>query len=268
MDKGASAKERIRLSEEPVSGKDFAAIHNRVGELIRVNATVLAVAQWAEKGARPLFYRLVEQTAQKAVTQFPWARSGAELNSRLDNVVTEYQSDAVAALNASTLVFAHTVADTAVDEVLDISARALRREWIGDEEKFTVTLKELRDTPLAVFEQQAAKRLLQRQKDKSLPAKVQHLFRISKCGPSEFGITLDTGDLTEADVTRHEVIHAASFRVPDGRLFPMLSALQFGAVASIRAVARACGYSMRMSRNGFEYETNREEQEQPENGSI
>jgi hypothetical protein len=256
------------LSEQRVSGPDFSRLHNTLGEFIRVNATVLAVAQWTESGAQPLFRLLVERTARNATEKYPWLRSGQELNSELDSVAVEYQRDAVAALNALTLVFAHTVTDAAIDELLGIAARALPLQWVGDEEKFNVTLKQLRDTSVDEFEQQAAKRLLQRQQDKSLPAKVQHLFRISKCGPSGFGIKLDIADLTEADRMRHQVVHAASFRVPDGRLFPMLSALQFAAEASIRSVARACGYSMRMGRNGFEYESDREEQEQPEHGSL
>jgi hypothetical protein len=135
--------------DDCITGSTFAAVYNRIAELIRINASVLAIAQWAEVATGPHFRALLGRTAQALPRRFPGIppevlASGAIL----DEIAPEYQRDAVAAVNAAALVFGHTVTDSAIDELLEISARGAPERWRTDLEEFSVTLKELRQITL------------------------------------------------------------------------------------------------------------------------
>jgi hypothetical protein len=226
-----------------ISGSTFSPLYSRIAALITINAGVLAIGQWAQAAAGPLFRVWVGKTAEALPKRFPRIPTEVLVSeATLDQLASENHADAVSAVNAAALVFGHSVTDTVIDELLEISARGVPERWPTDHEEFTLTLKELRQKTLEEYVDKALKRLVQQQKAKSLPMKVQHLFTISRCGPAEFGITLDLDLLAAADRARHEIVHGAKFSEPIERLHEMLSANLFAAQAAIFAVARSCGY--------------------------
>jgi len=234
------------MAEDPdnlISGVTFASIYNRIAALITVNAGMLAIAQWAQTAAGPQFRAWVGRTAQALPGRFP-AIPPEILASRetLDQIASEQHRDAVSAVNAAVLVFGHSVTDSVIDELLEISARSVPERWKTDPEEFRVTLEELRQTTLEDYTRKALGRLVQRQKARSLPVKVEYLFTISRCGPDAFGIELDAELLAAADLARHAIVHGARFTEPTERLHGMLSANLFAAQAAVFAVARSCGY--------------------------
>lgn len=230
------------IMDDDITGLTFAPLYNRIGTLITINAGVLAIAQWAQAATGPLFRAWVGKTMEILPMKFPGIPPEAASSEVLDQLASENHKDAVFAVNSAALVFGHSVTDTVVDELLEISARGVPERWPTDREEFKVTLKELRQKTLDDYIGKALKRLVEQQKAKSLPAKVQHLFTISRCGPQEFGITLDADLLAAADRARHEIVHGAKFTAPIEQLHAMLSANLFAAQAAILAVASSCGY--------------------------
>lgn len=229
-----------------IAGLTFATIYDRVANLISINAGVLAIAQWAQAATEPHFRAWLGKTAQALPERFPGfpeenLASGAILD-QIDQIASEYHKNAVSAVNAAALVFGHTVTDSVIDELLEISARGVPERWRTDQEEFRVTLEELRQTSLEDYMRKALSRLVQRQKAKSLPVKVQYLFTISRCGPESFGIELDAELLGAADLARHAIVHGVKFTEPIERLHGMLDANLFAAQAAVFAVAQSCGY--------------------------
>lgn len=123
--------------------------------------------------------------------------------------------------------------------------------WKTDPEEFRVTLEELRQTTLEDYTRKALGRLVQRQKARSLPAKVDYLFTISRCGPDAFGIKLNAELLAAADLARHAIVHGAGFTEPTERLHGMLDANLFAAQAAVLAVAQSCGYHHLIDHTGI-----------------
>ncbi len=231
------------MTDDPISGMMFSTIYTRIASLISVNAGVLVIAQWAQAATEPLFRSWVGGMAQGLPEEFPSIpREALSSGEHLGLIASEYHRNAIAAINAAALVFAHTVTDSAIDDLLEISAKGVPERWRTDKEKFSVTLRELQETPLEDYIRGARNRLVQQQKAKSLPAKVQYLFTISQCGPDAFGIKLDAKLLAEADLVRHRIVHGAAFTEPLERLHAMLSATLYAATAAIFAVAYSCGY--------------------------
>jgi hypothetical protein len=244
--------EELLMPDDPISGMMFSTIYTRIASLITVNAGVLVIAQWAQAATEPLFQAWVGGMAQRLPETFPnMPREAMSSGDRLGQIASENHRNAIAAINATVLVFAHTVTDSAIDELLEISAKGVPERWRTDKEKFSVTLRELKHTQLEDYIRTARNRLVQHQKAKSLPEKVQYLFTISQCGPDAFGIKLDAKLLAEADLARHRIIHGAAFTEPLERLHGMLSATLYAASATILAVAYSCGYQHVRDHNGI-----------------
>jgi len=231
-------------SEDHISGLTFAAVYTRIADLIGINGDLLVTAQWLEKTAGPVFRTWLDSMAKKISAKFPAfpivVDPAAEVI--LDRIASEHHRNAVWAVNAATLVFGHSITDSAVDDLLEISARGVPERWRIDQEEFTVKLEELRRTTVDDYTKKVLDRAVKRQKAKSLPAKVQYLFTISECGPDTFGLKLDTNLLREADVARHEIVHGSKFDQPTERLHAMLDTNLFAAQAALFAVAQSCGY--------------------------
>ena len=139
------------------------------------------IAQWAQATTEPHFRAWLSSTAQVLPERFPgFPQEKLAFAAILDQIASEYHRNAVSAVNAAALVFGHTVTDSVIDELLEISARGVTERWRTDQEKFSVTLEELRQTSLEDYTRKALSRLVERQKAKSLPAKVQYLFTISR----------------------------------------------------------------------------------------
>ena len=222
-----------------IAGLTFATIYNRVANLISINAGVLAIAQWAQAATEPHFRAWLGKTAQALPERFPgFPEENLASGAILDQIASEYHKNAVSAVNAAVLVFGHTVTDSVIDELLEISARGVPERWRTDQEEFRVTLEELRQTSLEDYMRKALSRLVQRQKAKSLPVKMQYLFTISRCGPESFGIELDAELLGAADLARHAIVHGVKFTEPIERLHGMLDANLFAAQAAVFAVAQ------------------------------
>ncbi len=231
------------MPNDPISGLTFATIYNRIADLIRVNGSVLVIAQWAQAATEPMFQVWLRSMAQRLPARFPnIPRETLVPGPELNRIASEYHRDAVTAVNAAVLVFGHAVTDSAIDDLLEISAHGVPEHWRVEKENVSVTLEELQQTPLEEYTRRARNRLIQRQKAKSLPDKVQYLFTVSRCGPDAFGIELDTKLLTEADVTRHGIVHGTTFKEPLERLHAMLEAILNAAIAAVFAVAYSCGY--------------------------
>lgn len=230
----------------------FATIYNRVAELISTNAGVLAIAQWAQAATEPQFRAWLGRTAQALPERFPgFPEERLASGAILDQLASENHRNAVSAVNAAALVFSHTVTDSVIDELLEISARGVPERWRTDPEEFRVTLEELRQTSLEDYIRKALSRLVQRQKAKSLPVKVQCLFTMSRCGPEAFGIELDAELLGAADLARNAIVHGGKFTEPTERLHGMLGANLFAAQSAIFAVAQSCGYHHIIDHNGI-----------------
>jgi hypothetical protein len=237
---------RIFMAEGPdnlITGLTFATLYNRIAALISINAGVLAIAQWAQAAAGPHFRAWVARTAQALPGRLPDIPPEILASGEtLDRIASEHHSDAVSAVNAAVLVFGHSVTDSVIDELLEISARGVPEHWRTDQEEFKVTLEELQKTKLEDYVRKALSRLVQRQKARSLPAKVQYLFTLSQCGPDAFGIELDAELLAAADLARHGIVHGARFTETAERFHGMLDANLFAAQAAVFAVAQSCGY--------------------------
>ena len=171
------------MEESPdnyITGSTFAPLYNRIAALISINAGVLAIAQWAQAATGPLFRDWVGKTAQILPHRFPgFPPEALASGEALDQIASENHRDAVSAVKAAALVFGHSMTDSVIDELLEISARGVPERWQTDQEQFSVTLKELRQTTLEDYSGKALKRLVQRQKAKSLPQKVKYLLEIS-----------------------------------------------------------------------------------------
>jgi hypothetical protein len=239
-----------------IGGLTFATIYNRIANLISINAGVLAIAQWAQAATEPHFRAWLGKAAQALPERFPgFPEEALASGAILDQVASEYHTKAVSAVNAAALVFGHTVTDTVIDELLEISARVVPERWRTDQEEFKVTLEELRQTSLEAYTHKALSRLVQRQKAKSLPVKVQYLFTISRCSPDAFGIQLDAELLGAADLARHAIVHGSSFTEPTERLHGMLDANLFAAQAAVFAVAQSGGYHYIIDHTGIVFKS-------------
>jgi hypothetical protein len=247
--------------DDRITGLKFAGIYNRIAGLITVNAGVLAIAQWAQTAAGPLFRAWLGRTAQVLPGRFPGIPPEILASGEtLDQIASEQHRDAISAVNAAVLVFGHSVTDSVIDELLEISARGVPERWKTDPEEFRVTLQELRQTALEDYARKALGRLVQRQKSRSLPAKVEYLFTTSRCGPDAFGIKLDSELLAAADVARHAIVHGARFTEPTERLHGMLDANLFAAQAAVFAVARSCGYHHVIDHTGIVFNSTEAQQ--------
>jgi hypothetical protein len=127
------------MSEGPndrITGLTFAGIYNRIAALITVNAGMLAIAQWAQAGAGSHFRAWVGRTAQALPGRFPGIPPDVLASGgTLDQVASEQHGDAVSAVNAAVLVFGHSVTDSVIDELLEISARGVQERWKTDPEE-------------------------------------------------------------------------------------------------------------------------------------
>lgn len=201
------------------------------------------MGQWADRTAAPLIRGWVGQMTQRLPRQFPeWLSEIDASHQNLDTTATEYHSAGVRAINAAALVFGHAVTDTVVDELLEISAQALPSQWRIEKEEFLVTLGDLGKSMVEEYADRARKRLVQKQRARSLPEKLQHLFTVSRCGPDAFGIKLDTAMLLEIDRARHRIVHGGEFAEPLERLNDMLGVALAAANAALFTVAYSCGY--------------------------
>jgi|ERR1017187_4960984 hypothetical protein len=156
---------------EPILPTEFRDLYNRVNNSIRIIASVLLLGYWARSVAAPVFVSMIERTAGRLKPAFPNIAEQA-LYEKVEGVALEYHQEACGAIDSAVLVFSHSVADSAADELLDLSARSNPSEWLSDNEEFKMTLRDLTDTPVAEFQRQARARLVQRHKGKNLPAKI------------------------------------------------------------------------------------------------
>jgi hypothetical protein len=179
---------------------------------------------------------------QNVVAKLPEDATSIPGFEPLSNITAEYHRDAVAAVNAATLVFAHAVADTAVDDLLDISIRGVPANWMADKTEFTLTLAQLRTLDIDHYVHRARRRLLDMQKKKSLTKKIEHLFAVSRCGPALFEAKLNLTLIGEADVLRQGIIHGAAITQSVENLNQMLGEFLSAANLAIFAVARSCGF--------------------------
>lgn len=125
--------------ENCITGLTFATVYNRIADLINVNGGVLAIAQWAEAAAEPQFRAWLGRTAQVLPKRFPgFPPEKLPSGAILDEIASEYHRNAVWAVNAAALVFGHTVTDSAIDELLEISARGVPERWRTGREEFSV----------------------------------------------------------------------------------------------------------------------------------
>lgn len=228
--------------EDGVTASTFSNIYSRIAHQIVVNKGVLDIANWAQTAAAPYFQALVASNVQSVLDKFPSVPPDAASIENVGIIASQDHKNAVSAVNAAALVFGHTITDSVADDLLEIAARRLPERWHADDEEFKVTLSELRKMSVEEYSRRALDRLVQRQKSKSLPSKVQYLFTLSRCGPAAFGIDLDTELLENADRIRHEIVHGGNFGGPNEKLYGMLGALLLAAHASLFAVAHSCGY--------------------------
>ncbi|MBU1363305.1 MAG: hypothetical protein KKE51_05715 [Gammaproteobacteria bacterium] len=115
-------------------------------------------------------------------------------------------------LNASTLVFSHSILDAAIFDCVRICALAAPAEWSEQLANRKVALGDVAKRPYSEFLSEAIEIEVSRLERESLLAKVDRVFQVCRPQKQEYlttGFRFDRGRLRELDELRHRVVHAA-----------------------------------------------------------
>jgi hypothetical protein len=211
---GSEVTAKIEASREPQAMFD--------------DANTRSMAAWRTVFAFLVFVRAgKEKTSQ---TLLETALSAAEAHSRpgqatspalSPEVARAFAADmahnmienALAAVNAAAVVFAHTVIDSAVNDLLSVAAKARPEEWadLVAEEKFTVTLRQIDRANLPTLMTERISLYLKRLANQSMPNRVQALNdccrKCSPAVPSLPGYKFDIERIEEVDRLRRDIVH-------------------------------------------------------------
>ena len=119
------------------------------------------------------------------------------------------------AMNAASIVFAHSVLDGAVFDYCRVTALVAPEDWASVVEKRKLTLAEMRETDYARMLRQTLKEFFGALERESLFTKANHLF--ARCKPPNkwspmHNYEYDKDRLLKLDSFRHDVIHGQGVR--------------------------------------------------------
>lgn len=148
-----------------------------------------------------------QEQREAALRAMPETAEGAA-----DNTV----ADAIAAAEAASVVFMHSMLDAAVYDYCRVCASLDPTDWHSEVQSEKVTLAQARgdwDTLLRAAVERAIKRL----KNESLPAKIDVLLAV--CKPSGIqvlqGYGYDAARMKRIDLLRHKLVHEKIVKPPD-----------------------------------------------------
>lgn len=234
-------------ARDSLNGEQFSNIYIRIHKLTGVNLSLWMIGKWAEAAAGQAFDGLVARMVPLATASYPAQLAGipqAELIPKMRAASQQMHSDGVAVATAATLIFSHTVTDSAVDELIEISSLGLSSRWRFDELEVKTTVAQLRDLGAEECIRRAQSRRVAQEKQKSLPNKLKFLFSIAKRGPAEFGQSFDFDLVSAADEARHRIIHESALTERLEAVDQMIGANLSASLGATLAVARSCGFEL------------------------
>lgn len=201
------------------SGEPQAIFDDANNRSMRAWRTIFALLIFAKVGKQETSEALLEE-----------ALSTVETHLRLDQDATPSLSpklakafvadmtrnmvrNALAAVDTAAIVFAHTIIDTAVNDLLRVTAMATPGYWkdrVADDE-FAVTVRKLGEATFAAILRERIDLHLKKLANKSMPNRVRALndcCRTLGHGiPALPGYEYDIGRIEEFDASRHAIVH-------------------------------------------------------------